>query len=218
MLSVRKTQKPSAAPSLAAFVPAMSRPSITTSGRRKYRGSSSRRSKSRSSVSAPGSNPLFLKAADLKLNTSRADSPPRSARSSSAEKRFLKKSRSWNAMPACESAALAVRQVPQPFHQYRSTLVAWRDSRGGARHCARGAADQFRGSPKHGSGSACTTPEPLALSLSKAVSSPFVLRLSKCGRRFAPSGARHRNRPLTLREPQGERASGVGGRRLHRWR
>jgi hypothetical protein len=62
---------------------------------------------------------LFLKATELKLKTFRGVSPLRRLKSSSAVKRCLKKSRSENSNPACESAALAVLQVPQPPHQYK---------------------------------------------------------------------------------------------------
>ena len=68
--------------------------------------------------------PLFLKATDLKLKIVRADAPASRSLSSSALKGFLKKSRSLNTILACESAALAVLQVPQPTHQYKLTSCA----------------------------------------------------------------------------------------------
>jgi len=71
------------------------------------------------SLSESPSMPLFLKATDLKLKTFRGVSSPRRSVSSSVVKRCLKKSRSENSNPACESAALAVLQVPQPTHQYK---------------------------------------------------------------------------------------------------
>ena len=68
--------------------------------------------------------PLFLNVADLKLKIVRGDSLPSRPVISSALKRSLKKSRSENCIPACESASLAVLQVPHPTHQYKLTSCA----------------------------------------------------------------------------------------------
>ena len=65
--------------------------------------------------------PLLRNVADLRLNSTLGGSPPNSASISSFERRFLKKSRSANGIPACESAALAVLHVPHPTQWYSAT-------------------------------------------------------------------------------------------------
>ena len=65
--------------------------------------------------------PLLRNVADLRLNSTLGGSPPNSASISSFERHFLKKSRSANGIPACESAALAVLHVPQPTQWYSAT-------------------------------------------------------------------------------------------------
>ena len=75
----------------------------------------------RSSVSDSGSMPLLRNVADFRLKSVLGGSPPRRASISSRERRCLKKSRSANATPACESAALAVLHVPHPTQWYSAT-------------------------------------------------------------------------------------------------